>query len=149
VTFEEPEHRQRSGSELALLATGVLTFIASFLPWYSATFSGDVAELGVTGTYNAWHGLMAVGVLLVLFSLVVTASGPLLAEETPSRWIPIGAAVLACGGAVLVLVKSFDLPSLDIPGVTTHLRWGGWLLIVLVLVHAALSVVRAARAPRS
>ncbi|HVT65511.1 MAG TPA: hypothetical protein VHD81_10170 [Mycobacteriales bacterium] len=149
MTFEEPMHHQASRSEMALLATGVLSFIASFFPWYSATFAGDVAELGVTGTYNAWHGLMAVGILLVLFSLVVTASGPLLGEEPPPRGLAISAALLACAGAVLVLVKSFDLPSLDIPGVTAHLRWGGWLLIALVLVHAVLCLVRAVQAPRS
>jgi hypothetical protein len=149
VTFEEPEHHAAARSEMALLATGVLTFVASFFPYYSATFEGGVAEAGVTGTYSAWHGMSAVGVLLVLFSLVVMGSGPMLGEDTPARPLAIATAVLACAGAALVVVRSFNLPDLDIPGVTTSLRWGGWLLLVLVILHAALSVVRVVRPSRT
>jgi len=146
VTFEEPEHRQAAGSELALLATGILTFIASFLPWYSNDFKGGLAETGVTGTYNAWHGLAAAGLLLVLFSLVVTAAGPLLGEDAPTRPLAIAAAALACAGAALVIARSLALPDPHIQGVTASLRWGGWVLIVVVLAHAAISVLRVVHA---
>jgi hypothetical protein len=126
---------------MALVVTGVLIFIASFLPYYGAEFEG-VAEAGVTGTYNAWHGLTAAGLLLVLFSLVVTAAGPMLGDDAPTRPLAIASAALAGLGAVLVVVRSFDLPSVDIPGVSVSLRWGGWVLIVLVVVHAAICIYR-------
>ncbi|HVX68245.1 MAG TPA: hypothetical protein VHA79_00985 [Mycobacteriales bacterium] len=145
MTFEEPEYRPASRSEMALVVTGVLVFIASFLPWYGVTFEGGLAEAGVTGTYNAWHGLTAAGLLLVLLSLVVTASGPMLGEDAPSRPLSIAAAALAAVGAVLVVVRSFDLPDLGIPGATSSLKWGGWILIVLVVLHAAICVYRAVR----
>lgn len=137
--------KQLNTLDRVIAGGAAVAFIASFLPWYGATFQGGPAEAGVTGTYNAWHGLAAAGLLLVLFSLVVTASGPLLGEDAPSRPLAMAAAALATVGAGLVVVRSFDLPNPDIPGVSVGLRWGGWILIVLVVVHAAICLYRALR----
>jgi hypothetical protein len=123
-------------------------FIASFLPWYGVTFNGGLAEAGVSSTYDAWHGLAGVGLILLLFSLVVTAGEPFLGEDVSTRPVSVVAAALAGVGAVLVLIKSFDLPSANETGLNVGLRWGGYILIVLVIVQAILSVMRAVR-PRS
>jgi hypothetical protein len=125
---------------------GFLVFIASFLPWYGVTLSGGPAEAGLTGTFNAWHGLAGVGLILLLFSLVATAAEPFLGDAVPALPLRIGAAVLACVGAALVIIRSFSLPKVDVPGADVSLRWGGWVLIVLVVLQAMISVLRVVHA---
>ncbi|HVT22858.1 MAG TPA: hypothetical protein VHE57_15875 [Mycobacteriales bacterium] len=147
MTAEEPEY-PASRSEAALVVTGLLIFIASFLPWYGVDFDGGVAEAGVTGTHNAWRGLAAAGLLLILFSVVLTVASPLFGEDVPRRMPAVFAAVLACVGAALVVARSIDLPGLDIPGATASLRWGGWVLVVLVVVHMMISVLRVVHIPQ-
>ncbi len=141
-----PDLLSRLHSDATVLASGLLVFIASFLPWYGVTIGGGPAEAGVTGTYNAWHGLAGAGLILVLFSLVVAAAPPFFGEELQRRPFDVAAAALACAGAVLVIIRSFDLPKIDIPGAEAKLRWGGWVLIVLLVIQALLSVMRAVRA---
>jgi hypothetical protein len=129
-----------------VLVSGVLVFVASFLPWYGVSFPG-AAEAGVTGTTNAWHGLAGLGLILLLFSLVVAAAGPFFGPNVPRLAANLAAAVLACVGAALVLIRSVSLPTVDVPGAHVGLKWGGWVLIILVVVQAALSVLRATRPP--
>lgn len=141
----EPESYSVPRRDLVALVCGLLVFIASFLPWYGVSLAGP-AESGATGTYNAWHGIAGVGLILLLFSLVVTAAEPYVSEGAAPRALKLAAAVLAVVGAALVVIRSFDLPSVDIPGATVGLRWGGWVLIVLVVVQAVVSVMRVVRA---
>jgi hypothetical protein len=145
VTDYESERPSRSRFDVALIVTGVLVFIAAFLPWYGVSFSGGEAEAGVTGTFNAWHGRAGAGVLLVLFSLVAAAGTPFFGEDAPARPLAVITALLAIAGAALFLQQSFALPDPDIEGVSVGLRWGGWILVVLVIVHAVTSVLRAAQ----
>ncbi|HVW81337.1 MAG TPA: DUF5336 domain-containing protein [Mycobacteriales bacterium] len=147
MTVYDPEvPAAMSRHDLVAVGAGVLVFIASFLPWYGVTFHGGLAEAGVNGSVDAWHGLAGVGVILLLFSAVATAAEPLLGEDRPTWLGPIVAALLACLGAAFVLVKSFSLPAPLVPGATTHLEWGGWILIVLVVVEALVSVLRVVHA---
>jgi hypothetical protein len=147
VTDYDPEMpASMSRHDLVAVGTGVLVFIVSFLPWYGVKFDGGLAESGVNGAVDAWHGLAGIGVILLLFSAVATAAEPMLGEDRP-RWLgPVIAALLACLGAVFVLIKSFSLPTPLVPGATTHLEWGGWILLVLVVVQALVSVLRAVHA---
>jgi hypothetical protein len=143
VTDPVPRH------DLVVLGCGLLVFVASFLPWYSVTFAGGNAEAGLTGTYNAWHGLEGIGVLLLLFSVVVAAAEPFVGDGVPALPVRIVATVVAVAGAALVVTRSFDLPSVGIPGASSDLRWGGWVLIVLAIVQAGVSALRMVHAPRS
>ncbi|HWA67089.1 MAG TPA: DUF5336 domain-containing protein [Mycobacteriales bacterium] len=147
MTDYDPEmSAPMSRHDLVAVGAGVLVFIASFLPWYGVKFDGGLAESGVNGSVDAWHGLAGVGVILLLFSAVATAAEPMLGEERP-RWLgPIVAAVLACLGAAFVLLKSFSLPTPLVAGATTHLEWGGWILVVLVVIEALVSVLRVVHA---
>lgn len=147
MTLYDPEvPASMSRHDLVAVGAGVLVFIASVLPWYGVKFDGGVAESGVNGSVDAWHGLAGIGVILLLFSAVATAAEPMLGENRPRRLIPAVAALLACLGAVFVLIKSFSLPTPLVPGATTHLEWGGWILLVLVVVEALVSVLRVVHA---
>jgi hypothetical protein len=138
----DPEPRSASRHDLIAVGAGIAVFIASFLPWYGVTFQGALAESGVNGTTDAWHGLAGIGLILLLFSLVVTAAEPFVGEDMSGLSVAIAAAVLACVGALFVLIRSLDLPSIDVPGASVGLRWGGWILLVLVVVQAIISVLR-------
>jgi len=145
MTLDEHGHDQHATArhEGAVIVSGLLVFVASFLPQYGVTFAGGEAEEGVVGTFSAWHNHLAgLGVLLVMFSLVVTAIAPFLGEAAARLPGTIAAAVLACAGAALVVVKSVSLPNVDVPGTDTTLRWGGWVLLVLVILHAMVTVLR-------
>jgi hypothetical protein len=147
MSLPESESYSVARHDVIALLSGLLVFVASFLPWYSVTFGGGPAETGVTGTVNAWHGLAGIGLILLLFSLVVTAAEPYFGDDR-STPLPasIAASVLACVGALFVVIRSLDLPSVAVPGASVGLRWGGWVLIVLVVVQALISVLRVVHA---
>jgi hypothetical protein len=143
MTLYDPEvPASMSRHDLVAVGAGVLVFIASFLPWYGVKFDGGVAESGINGSVDAWHGLAGIGVILLLFSAVATAAEPMLGEDRPPWLMPAVAALLACVGAAFVVIKSFSLPSALVPGATVGLQWGGYILLVLVVVQALVSVLR-------
>jgi hypothetical protein len=144
-----PDFKSLPRNDLVVLGSGVLVFIVSlFFPWYGVKFSGAASALSQfegNTTTNAWHGLAAFGLILLLLGLLVVAAQVFAGSALPE--IPIGYSMIAAGlsvlGALFVIIKSFDLPSGSGFGVSVGLRWGGWILIVLVLVQAAFSVIRA------
>ncbi|HVS69437.1 MAG TPA: hypothetical protein VHE56_12850 [Mycobacteriales bacterium] len=140
------DHPTAARHELPAIVIGLLVFVVSFLPWYGVSFDGGSAEAGVTGTYNAWHGLAGVGIIVVLLSLVVTAAEPFFGETVPRIALPLAAAVLSVVGTALVAIKSFNLPEIDIPNTTTSLRWGGWALLVVLVLQVMVSVLRVVHA---
>lgn len=147
MTFYDPEvPAGMSRHDLVAVGLGVLVFIASFLPWYGVKFDGGLAESGVNGSVDAWHGLAGIGVILLLFSAVATAAEPMLGEDRPVRLGPVIAALLACVGAAFVLIKSLSLPTPLVPGATVGLQWGGWILLVLVVLEALVSLLRVVHA---
>ncbi|MGN6475013.1 MAG: hypothetical protein ACTHK4_15380 [Mycobacteriales bacterium] len=143
---DEPAQGSATRHDGIAFGCGLLVFIASFLPWYQVTLAGGPAESGVTGTYNAWHGLAGLGLILLLFSLVVAAAEPFAGDVFPPLPIRLLTAALACVGAALVILRSLNLPSVDIPGAQVGLRWGGWVLIVLVVLQAMISILRVVHA---
>jgi hypothetical protein len=144
-----PDIKSLPRNDLIVLGSGVLVFIVSlFFPWYGVKFKGATAALdgfGGSSTTNAWHGLAAFGLILLLLGLFVVAAQIFAAGALPE--LPVGYAMIAAGlsslGALFVIIKSFDLPSGSAIGFSVGLRWGGWLLIILVLVQAVFSVIRA------
>lgn len=146
MAVDEPAPGSATRHDAVAFGCGLLVFIASFLPWYQVSLGGGPAESGVTGTYNAWHGLAGVGLILLLFSLVVAAAEPFAGDAFPPLPIRLLAAALACAGAALVVVRSLKLPNVDVPGAEVSLRWGGWVLIVLVILQAMISILRVVHA---
>jgi hypothetical protein len=146
-----PDFKSMPRNDLIVLGSGLLVFIVSlFFPWYGVKFTGAASALsglgGASETTNAWHGLAAFGLILLLLALLVVAAQVFAGNALPE--IPVGYSVIAAGlsvlGALFVIIKSFDLPSASgFPGLSVGLRWGGWVLLVLVVVQAAFSVIRA------
>jgi hypothetical protein len=137
--------RELPRQDQALIGLGALALLASFLPWYG--FSVAIGQIGsIHWSHNAWHGgLAALGLILVLAATVVVAMqglGVIDLPQLPVPW-PVAIAIVDGLGALLVVINSFNLPSVAGPYASLGLRWGGWLLIVTVLAHAILAVVRA------
>ena len=149
-----PDLRAAPPFELGVIASGVLAFICSFLPWYGATGSGSVAGFRIgTASYTltAWHSYSTVGLLLVLAGTVLMAAvsfgrAALPATAVGWRWI---AAAMCSLGALLYLIRLLtlhhDTTSFGGYKVSVGVRWGGWLLLIVVLVNAALAVLAAMR----
>jgi hypothetical protein len=142
MSSSTPDFKALSRHDQIALGSGVLVFIASFLPWYGA--SGG----GVSVSVTAWHGLAAFGLILLLLSLFVTAAELFAKDSLPELPVkyPLVEAGLAGLGALFVIIKSFDLPSGGGFGVDYGLRWGGYILIILAIVQAGINVMRALHA---
>jgi hypothetical protein len=121
---------------------GLLVFLASFLPWYGVT------GFGVTSSYTGWHaGLSALGLILLLLATGVTAAELFARDSLPQLPFayPLVEAGLAGVGAVLVVVKSLDLPADSALG-DVALRWGGWILVLVTIGQAGITALRAVHA---
>ena|SRR5437763_2738502 len=141
-----PDVRQLPRSDQYYLASGVLVFIASFLPWYGVSYSFKFAGVNSSGSasINAWHSYATLGLLLMLAATVVTAVMLLSSASLPT--LPVSwnfvATTASMVGALLVLIRSLNLPSASGPGGSVGLRWGGWLLLVFSVANALLALWR-------
>jgi hypothetical protein len=99
---------------------------------------------------TAWHSYSTLALLLVLFGTLAAAVAMFARESIPSlpvdaRW---GAAGLCVLGAFLYVIRLFTLPSRRANlgagiSVSAGVRWGGYLLLIIVLVNAAAAVMSA------
>jgi hypothetical protein len=124
-----------------LLATTVLAFIFTFLPFDGVHVSGVGADR------NAWHGFTGVvGSLLVLVTLVVVLLQTFAAQNLPSismSWNVVAFATSALATLFYILRWLF-LPSEKAFGVTIsdELQWAGYILIILCAVTAVFAFLR-------
>lgn len=145
MSMSTPDFKSLSRNDQLALVAGVLAFIASFFPWYGVKFKGALAAFGGgSATVTAWHGLAAFGLVLLLLGLLVVAAQVFAGASLPA--IPTSyelvAAGLSCLGALFVIIKSFDLPTYSGADASVGLRWGGWVLLILVVVQAVVCVMR-------
>ena len=142
MSSSTPDFKALSRHDQIALGAGVLVFIASFLPWYGASFAGSSVSV------TAWHGLAAFGLILLLLALVLTAAELFAKDSLPELPVsyPVVEAGLAGLGALFVIIKSFNLPSGGAFGVDYGLRWGGYILIILTIVQTGINVLRAMHA---
>jgi len=144
--MESSDFRQLARNDQLFLGAGVLVFIASFLPWYGVSYNLNFAGIKSSGSasINAWHSYATLGLLLLLAATVVAAVTLLAAESLPE--IPVSWNVVVMGlsvvGALLVVIRSLNLPSASGPGASVGLRWGGWVLLIACVAHALLAVIR-------
>ena len=144
--MESPDIRQLPRNEQWFLGAGVLVFVASFLPWYGVSYNFNFAGVKSSGSasINAWHSYATLGLLLILAATVIAAVMALARDalpEIPMSWnvVVTGLSVL---GALLVVIRSLNLPSASGPGASVGLRWGGWILLIACIAHAVLAVLR-------
>ena len=141
-----PDLRQLPRNEQLFLGAGALVFMASFLPWYGVSYNFNFAGVKSSGSasINAWHSYATLGLLLILAATIVAAVMAFAAGSLPE--IPMSWNVVVMGlsvvGALLVVIRSLDLPSASGPGASVGLRWGGWILLIACVAHAVLAVLR-------
>jgi hypothetical protein len=139
--------------DLGILIAGVLVFIVSFFPYYGASSSGaTIAGQTIGGqstSVTAWHSYSTLALLLLLLATGVAAVAIFAAGSAPKlpiglRWIAAGLSAL---GGLLYVIRLFTLThhSESFAGVkiSEGVRWGGYLLLLIVLVHVACSVISA------
>jgi hypothetical protein len=118
-----------------VLGAGVLGLIVSlFFPIWG--LSVNVKGLGgASSSINAWHGLAALGMLLVLAATAIAAVRVFAAANLPK--MPIGVNlltfVLSALGTVIVIIRELTYPHASIPGYSYGVKWGGYLLFLLLI----------------
>jgi hypothetical protein len=127
--------------EQGVLVSGVLAFVVSFFPWYGAK---SVTVGGVHfggGSVDAWHSYSTLALLLVFAATAVVAVAIL--SPGVLSGLPIGARWLAAGLSVLaVLLELLRLLTLH-HGDGLGIKWGGYLLALVMIANAACTVVSA------
>jgi hypothetical protein len=148
-----PDLKSLPPFDLGILIAGVLIFIVSFFPYYGASTSGTtIAGTHIGGqstSVTAWHSYSSLALLLLLLATGVAAVAIFAAGAAPKlpiglRWITAGLSAL---GGLLYVIRLFTLShkSESFAGVkiSEGVRWGGYLLLLIVLVHVACSVISA------
>lgn len=120
------------GSKGALV-TGVLAFIALFLPWFKIGGELFGVPVGDLGSVNGWNGIGVIAGLLVIALLAweaLNVGGALASVAAPKKLIT---AVLAAGAALFMILRFLIKPEL------TSYSWGAWvgLILALALAYAA------------
>ncbi|HTW18887.1 MAG TPA: DUF5336 domain-containing protein [Mycobacteriales bacterium] len=151
-----PDLKSLPPFDLGVLATGLLAFIFSFFPYYGVKVSGSVLGINVStfgqtsSTVTAWHSYSTLALLLILLGTIVAAIAIFASSSAPSlpiglRWIAAGLCAL---GALLYLIRLFTLPHHHHSfgaGISASegVKWGGYLLLIIVLLNAACAVISA------
>jgi hypothetical protein len=148
-----PDLKSLPPFDLGILIAGVLIFIVSFFPYYGASTSGaTIAGTTIGGqstSVTAWHSYSTLALLLLLIATGVAAVAIFASGSAPRlpiglRWIAAGLSTL---GGVLYLIRLFTLDhkSVNFGGVkiSEGVKWGGYLLLVIVLIHVACSIISA------
>jgi hypothetical protein len=148
-----PDLKSLPPFDLGILIAGVLIFIVSFFPYWGVSSSGasvgNIKIPGASASVTAWHSYSVLALLLLLLATGVAAVAIFAASSAPNlpiglRWITAGLSTL---GGLLYVIRLFTLPHHGGSefGVSIHegVKWGGYLLLLIVLVHVACSVISA------
>lgn len=100
-------------TERILAIVGILAFVDTFLPWYTASAKGELATFGA-GSYssNGWSsGFAAWFPLILLIAIGVVAALPAFGRQFAVRggYAAIGAAALVA--TLLILIRWLTYPS--------------------------------------
>jgi hypothetical protein len=140
-----PDLKSLPPFDLAILGGGLLTFIASFLPWYGFKFSGvtigNFHEGGASGSVSAWHSYSTLALLLVFVGVAFAAVAIFSPTSLPT--LPVGPRWIAAGlvslGTLLELLRLLTVHHGDGYGI----RWGGYFLALVMIATAAAAVISA------
>ncbi|MDQ1698727.1 MAG: hypothetical protein QOG34_590 [Frankiaceae bacterium] len=130
----------------AFLGLGVLILILSFLPWYGGDVSANILGTHVSRAWstNAWHGWAALGLILMLIATAIVATELLSETKLPELRVSWAIVVFALDvvGGLLLVIKSFNLPSASGTGFSVGLRWAGWLLVIAAIAQVVVAALR-------
>jgi hypothetical protein len=137
--------------DLGMIAAGVVAFIASMLPFYTASVSA--AGFSASGHASAWHGFFGWFAALVALATAVVVALPLFKIDLS---LPLSTAQVALGGFGLALVCTI-LALFIFPGgascndasgfgikvsCDTGRGFGFWLMAIAVIAGAVLAYLR-------
>lgn len=127
--------------DLAQIGLGLLIFIASLMPFYTASFKSG--GFSASASANAWHGFFGwFGVLLALGAAGVLVAVLFLKVAVPSTRLMVLA--LFGAAAVCLILALFVTPggNINAPGYDTGHGFGYWLALLCSLGAAALAFMR-------
>ena len=136
------EFRELPRYDQALIGIGVLALVVSFLPYYGASVNAGI--LHASASVNAWHGWALLGIVLIFIATALVAVQDFSRDPLPElsiSWTFIVAAMSVLG-LICVFLRSVTLPSGSTFGVTYGMRYGGYLLIVVCVLHAVAACLR-------
>src|SRR4051794_21271934 len=122
-----------------ILGIGLLTFIFSFVDWYS------FSEGGFSVSENAWHGFFG-----WFAALLAVAGAALVAMElfAPQVKLPIATRLAGLGcfavATLFVIIALFVFPGGDVsgPGVDEGHGFGYWVSLIVIIAGTVLSLMR-------
>ena len=125
-----------------VLGLGLLVLVVSFFPYYGASVNAGI--LHASASVNAWHGWALVGIWLIFIATALVGIENFSRDPLPRlqmSWTFIVAA-LSVIGVICVFLRSVTLPSGQTFGVSYGMRFGGYLLIAVCVLHAVASCLR-------
>jgi hypothetical protein len=128
--------------DLGIIAAGVIAFLASFMPFYSA--SVGAAGFHVSASVSAWHGFFGWFGILCCLAGAVVATLALLDVALP---MPVGVTVLGAFalGTLCLVLALFVFPGggcSGVPGCDTGHGFGYWLALLVGLAGTGLAFLR-------
>jgi hypothetical protein len=125
-------------NDQGVLGAGVLAFIASFFPYYGATY------LGHSASTSAWHGWNVFALLLILLATLVAAAQIFAPESVPQTPVSLNfiVAALSALGTLILIIRSFTLDSGNLGGFSYGLKWGAYVLMILCVIQVVFAVMR-------
>jgi hypothetical protein len=123
-------------SDLVIIAAGVLAFIFSLFPYYTASIGG------FGGSETAWHGFWGWFAALIALVGAVVLALPLFGMRVS---LPTRLLVLICFGVatLCVLIAGLTWPGGDgVPGSVTGHGFGYWASLVVIVVGLVFAVFR-------
>jgi hypothetical protein len=123
-------------SDLVIIAAGVLAFILSLFPYYTASIGG------FGGSETAWHGFWGWFAALIALAGAVVLALPLFGVRVS---LPTRLVVLACFGvaALCVFIAGLTWPGgSGVPGSVTGHGFGYWASLVVILVGLVFAAFR-------
>jgi hypothetical protein len=122
--------------EWAGIGAGALTFIASFLPWYSVSYEGGGLSLDIGISANAWEFALSLLAVLMLIAAGVLVLLPHLGTQVPNLaiiWL-----ALAGLAFVFILIRWLTFPGDEgVPGVSAGAGFGLFVGLILALASGA------------
>ena len=138
-----PDLRELPRDDMGVLAAGALAFILSlFVPYYGASVSAGAFH-GSAST-SAWHSYSTLALLLVIVATVIVAVQVFAAASLPQiavSWNMVALGLSALG-TLLFIIRAFTLDHGSVGGFSYGLKWGAYVLMVILVAHTVFSYLR-------
>jgi hypothetical protein len=145
--MESSDFRQLPRNDQGVLAAGVLALIASFFPYYGYSVSGKAGDLlgfNSSHSWTAWHSYATFALLLMIAATAIAAAQVFAKDALPDIGVSWNMVVLGLSGlgALLFIIRSFTFDSGDIGPLSYGLKWGAYVVMVLMVAQTAFAFMR-------